>query len=237
MNNFFSSWHCNYNDEFDEIDSFRWFRKNKKKQNHNWIYNSKKICYKTNELGFRTFPMSHIDWQKSIVVFGCSNVYGTGLAEEDTLCSVMSKITGMPVINLGIVGSAVDMAVFNSFYLYKNLPHPRAIIQIWTSLHRYTFFNFNGDVNKHNINQKNYIHKMNWTARNKIHIEQDRELWKNSDTIYHEASFFENTAKNKIQFLNSYDTARDLSHPGIESNKQAARQIVKELRKNLFFLT
>lgn len=50
---------------------------------------------------------------------------------------------------------------------------------------------------------------------------------------YFEYSFFPETAEElNIPWLPSIDKARDLVHPGIESNKKAAERIYQDIRTN-----
>lgn len=241
MEYFFNYHKQNQNDEFFPPDSKKDFQKYKKRAPEDWIYRNKKIIYKTNAHGFRCIPLNEIDWQNSIVVFGCSNVFGIGLAEEDCLTSLIEKNLGIPTINLGIPGSAIDLACVNSYLLHKNLPHPKALIHVWTSLYRYTDFCPDGEVNSIVPRSPGYSME-HWDSRNKIYISMDRLLWRYSKTVYLEYSFF---GKNHLYFgekckfdkqvknLSFTDSARDLMHPGIESNKLAADKMSQDLKKHL----
>jgi len=227
----------NFNDrnmdrDFYPADTEKLFRKNKKRENSDWIYRTKAIRYKTNELGFRAPPMKNIDWKNTIVVFGCSNVFGIGLAEEDTLCHQLQEIIGIPVVNLGIPGSAIDLACFNSFFLHQNFPFPKSIVQIWTSLERYTRFVSKKEVLAGHPVNRDYIRTMKWGERSKIHIAQDKELWRREPVIYYQGSFFAETVrKNKdiVHLHTGEDKARDLMHPGITDNRLAAEKVSKYL--------
>lgn len=218
------------NQELEFLDDHeqKSFRKSLKKfKNSDWVYKSKKITYKFNEYGFRTKSFDNVDWSNSICVLGCSMVMGTGLALEDTLCYNLEKILNISVVNLGICASAIDYACWNSLRLHNFYPRPKAIVQLWTSKFRYT------DRNHHYVPfHTGYYSKLNWNYRSELYIETDRALWKNR-TIYVEASFFPETCENqkKIIPLKFLDQARDLSHPGIESNKNAATVISDELIK------
>lgn len=209
-------------------DTSKFFQINRKKLGKDWIYNTKSVSYVYNEYGFRTKPMNEIDWANSIIIFGCSNVKGTGHAIEDTIAYRLEKILNIPVINLGISGSAVDAACWNSLILHDHYPYPKAIIQWWTSLDRYTNHE---ELRYRNYmpTKKSYCAVHDWKDRSKFYIKSDRALWKNK-TIYYEGSQFPYTAKElNIDFYNELDFARDLNHPGIESHKVAAEGIAKNL--------
>lgn len=206
------------------------FRINCKKLGKDWIYNSKSISYVYNELGFRNKPFNEVDWKNSIIILGCSNVKGTGHAIEDTIGHRLEKILNIPVVNLGVSGSAVDTACWNSLILHDHYPWPRAIVQLWTGLDRYT--NFDGELYK-NFMPTNikYCTAHIWKDRSKFYVKADRALWKNK-TVYYEGSQFLHTAKElDIDFYDQTDNARDQNHPGIKSHTMAAEGIAKNLIK------
>lgn len=217
---------------FNIPDTEKLFRKNlKKKKREDWVYKTKSIIYKYNSHGFRTVPFNKIDWANSVVVLGCSNVQGTGLALEDTMCCQLEKILNIPVVNLGIAGSPVDLACWNSLILHNYYPKPKAIVQIWTGLGRYSDYSQEGWQAFLPKFSYNYYYRLNWYKRSKYYIEADRALWKDK-TVYCEGSFFRDTATTVgVSYLTFHDSARDLMHPGIKSNRSAAENIAEELIK------
>lgn len=216
--------------EWDPPESLARHKTNIKKMGKKWTYRHKEISYKFNSHGFRTREFNDINWQNSIVVFGDSKVFGTGLAVEDTICATIEKFSGIPTINLGISGSAVDTAMFNSIFFYNHYPKPKAIVHLWTSLARYTNFNTNGSYNSMLPRYKEFYNKMDWVSRSKLYIQAERSVWKDSVPRY-EGSFFELTFTQveNIHPLKQIDVARDLEHPGIDSASLAANQILEQL--------
>jgi len=219
--------------EFDShagSDNYKFFKKSVRSQPKDWVYNKKKIEYKTNEQGFRARKFNNLDWNNLIVILGCSNVFGTGLAEEDTISAQLEKLISIPVINLGVPGASIELSFYNSLLLHSKNYRPKAIIQIWSELYRYVELN-----NKKPINyipcEKNYDFRKEWQNKSIFFRYADNQVWKN-ETIYCEASFFENTSKTfEIEHLDKIDLARDLSHPGIESNRMAAEKIYNQIIK------
>lgn len=216
--------------EWDPPESLSMHKRNIQRLGKKWIYRNKEISYKFNSNGFRTKEFSDIDWQSSIVVFGDSKVFGTGLAEEDTICANIERLSGIPTINLGISGSAVDIAMFNSIHLYNHYPKPKALVHAWTSLARYTNFNIGGDYQSMLPKYKSFHGAMDWVARSKFYIQAERSVWKDTVPRY-EGSFFEitRTEVENVKTLRRIDFARDLEHPGIESATLAATQILEHL--------
>ena len=216
---------------FSGSDNERDFYKNRKKLGKDWEYRDKHITYNYNEYGFRTKSFDKISWQDSVVILGCSNVEGIGQAEEDTIAAHLERIIDMPVVNLGLGGTAVDIAAWNSLILHEHYPHPKAIVQLWTSLDRYTDYrdDLNRVTNNLPMHSSDYLVRHNWNFRSKLYVKADRALWK--DKIpYYEASFFENTAcELEIDVCSRHDHARDFVHYGVETAKLAAEKISKSL--------
>lgn len=123
--------------EFSDFDSRFRFNTNRMKGSKKWPLYNYKILYKKNSQGFTTYEFDDVNWNVSFIVLGCSNVFGLGLREEHTFIKLLEEKLDRPVINLGINGSAVDTACYNSFELFKSGKRPKGIIQIWTSLSRY----------------------------------------------------------------------------------------------------
>jgi len=230
MNHFISLLPKNQSLEFTGSDKEKLYRKNYKRSSKDWIYRTKEIWYSYNEYGFREKSFDKLNWQNSIVMFGCSNVEGVGLAQEDTIAKQLEKIMQMPVINLGIGGSGIDIACWNSTILHEHYPTPRAVVHVWSSLDRYTELTKHGEIT-YTPAMSNYSYRLNWGYRSKRYVQTDRALWKNK-TAYYEATFSDDAAKElKIDFLDYKDYARDLLHPGIESAKASAEKIAKNLGK------
>lgn len=205
------------------------FQQNIKTQPKDWIYRSKKISYCYNELGFREKSFKDIDWAESVVIFGCSMVAGDGLALGDTIPQQLSRMLKIPTVNLGVRGSAVDFAFFNSMILFSNYPRPKAVIHLWTSLDRYSQFSVDKPEQISSMApwRPNYQADMNWAERSKYYIAADRLIWKDTVPRF-EGSFFEHDDK-QIKKFEILDRARDLAHPGILSAREAATIIATDL--------
>jgi hypothetical protein len=219
---------------YDDQDSIETLKQNLKKQPPNWPYRNKIISYKFNDQGFRHKDnISKIDWNQSIVFFGCSETFGCGLAEQDTVVKQVEKMLGIPTVNLGISGSAVDLAMINSTILSEHNYKPKAIVHIWTNPTRYTHFVFNNNE-LHSVRflpkTPGYVASINWEERSKFYVSAERSLWKNSVTRY-EMTFTNLSAEAfGVDLVEYVDKARDDRHPGIETNYNAALLISKNLK-------
>jgi len=222
-------------------DTLRYFSKNRRKLGDTWEYAHKKITYVYNEYGFRTYKFKDVDWSKSIVMFGDSYAAGSSLAIEDTIATKLEKNLNVPVINLGLSGSAVDIACWNSLILHKHYPRPLGIVHIWAPWNRYTNF-YNGRAQTFQPHDKKFISGVNWEQRSHLYIENERYIWGDEVPRY-ECSFFnpEFDSFDKdalkahafrvegIDWMDRIDLARDLTHAGSKSAELAANIIAEKL--------
>lgn len=217
------------------------FSKNLISKPSNWKYRTKEIQYTLNSVYYRTAEWNDIDWKNSIVVFGCSHVFGEGLANDETLCHFLKKITGRYVVNMGVPGTGPTFGWYNSLILDKIYPTPYAVVNIWSSYERVIYFSdtqvkrigpWSGSIwdeyDKHakdlfllcNNDESNSINNFYFTALAAMNY------WR-SKTKYAHASFFENVADVPldITFLESFDLARDDVHYGEKTQYNAALKI------------
>ena len=185
--------------KFADYDSPDRFLKNKQAMPADWHYAHKMVSYSTNSSGYRAPEWDDIDWKESVVIFGCSNVTGIGLAEDETISYQLSQILNRPVINMGVPASSIEFSFYNSVILSEYYPVPYAVVQIWTTLDRCTNFNIN-EAERCGV----------WTPTNTFYNEfvkddyqalmqakfislASRNLWKGKCN-YYDASFFDRSA-------------------------------------------
>jgi hypothetical protein len=117
---------------FGYSDSEELFKKNLKRMPEDWVWRNKQILYTHNSQGYRAPEWKDVDWNNSVLVFGCSFVYGVGIRREETCTKNLSDLLKMPVINLGCNGSSplfqwVNSTILRSEYNVK----PKAVIYYW----------------------------------------------------------------------------------------------------------
>lgn len=226
----------NVGPNFSGTDTKELFEKNLKTLPLDWEYRNKIIKYTLNSNGYRTKEFKKIDWANSIVVFGCSDVFGDGLDDEDTICSQLEKITGIPVINMGIGGSSITYSLHNSIILKDGYPTPRAVVHLWTDYNRTVYYRRNHvqSYGSWNLEKNNYMDvwsssKHHGATHALMASITNKHLWNN--TSYYEASFWdENSKLLNCDYLQAIDTARDLSHPGPKTARSVASQIADNLK-------
>lgn len=201
-----------------------------------------------NSLDYRTDEFDAINWVESIVIFGCSNVFGTGIADDETISYQLSKKLNRPVINMGVPASSMEYALFNQIILSEKQLLPYAVINLWTSINRIPYFFDNAPyhmgpwVNK--LNNNNYkkrgvkhMYQM-WNVFDThplIHssfIKRNAELlWKN--TRHYQGTFFPNTSNAlQIELYNYSDYANDGGHPGPVTARNIAELLAEKIEKN-----
>jgi hypothetical protein len=229
-------------DGFYMGDNEKKFQENLKTQPNNWHYRTKNITYTLNSLGYRTNEFDDISWQDSIVVFGCSCVFGVGVSDDETLTHYLGEYLDRPVINLGIPGTSNQFILDNSLILKEKYGIPYGMIVMWTTSDRLPYYgdkefynigpwNNGTDDNSTNLIMKNIYQNIYFDISNENItlyniVNTFRNIWQDK-TKYYDASFFENVAHyGKLrQYFPFSNTARDLMHPGYMDFKSIAEEI------------
>ena len=216
------------------------YEKNKKKLNNTWRYFDKKVSYNLNSNFYRAPEWDTVNWKESIVVFGCSHVFGEGLAQDETVCYQLQNLLDRPVINLGQSGTSTMFSWHNSIKFFETFGVPYAVIQLWTDYGRLLYYteseikrvgfwsggcwdNYDNEMKTlYSIWNKNDIHARTFFE---FEAKASYEFWR-SKTNYYQASYFKETANvANCDYFEQLDDARDLIHSGFLTHKQAAEII------------
>jgi hypothetical protein len=222
--------------KYECSDDEKTFRENLKTQPEHWYYRTHSVIYTLNSLGYRTREFDQIDWKESIVMFGCSYVFGTGVTDEHTIPYFLEQLCGRPVINMGIGGSSIQTALHNSIILSDSeYPTPKAVVNMLTSISR---FNLYEDSSKDILPRHEDV-----IGFNLMNIKMMRNLWKNK-TIYFEGTSFDQ--EKLIDKLNGevccepldtpkfdHEFARDLQHKSHMFNHEIAKKIYEKIKPQL----
>lgn len=221
---------------FISTDHETFYNENLLTQPNDWFYRDNPIEYKLNKFGYRTAEFDTVDWANSIVVFGCSHVFGVGLHEEDTLSGQLAKLTNTPTINMGVSGSSIEYSLYNSTILNEYYPTPKAVIHIYTSINRTTYY-YKNYIKHHaswNMQQDDYMSLYTVDpTHSRVHALMakmiNKQLW-SSKTKFYEASLFSDKFNTMgLDTVKFEDRARDLKHPGRVTIKNLAIKIKDEL--------
>jgi len=216
------------------------YEKCKKELGSDWHYYDKEVTYILNNHNYRTKEWKEIDWKNSIVVFGCSHVFGEGLALDETLCYQLENLFDRPVINLGQSGTSNTFNWHNSLQFYNIFGIPYAVVQVWTAFERFLYYEDDqvkrvgawsgGKWDGYDKDMEKLFYLWN---KNSTHSEMFcefenmacKDFWSNK-THYFEASYFEGTAKLlNCLHIPKLDDARDFEHSGVKTHKNGARLI------------
>lgn len=230
---------------FCGIKEEKLFEQDLKTQPEDWYYRTHEVKYTLNSLGYRTREFDDIDWKESIVMFGCSYVFGKGVADQHTIPHFLEKLSGRPVINMGINASSVQTVLHNSIiFADSKYPTPKAVVNMWTYLSRYQIYESNFVIHNEELNSSDNLFekKENSLSFNLMNIKMIRNLWKNK-TIYYEGTI---DGSNQHKLINKLDKeiyceffehdgglARDLGHIGPVKNLEIAKKIYEKIKPQL----
>lgn len=198
--------------------------------------------YTLNSDNYRAPEFSTVDWNNSIVLFGCSCTFGIGLNDDQTIAYQLEKLCGVPVINMGCGASSITFSLYNQTSMLEQGYRPKAVVNLWTVADRLTFFNNEGPLSVGQWSVKQSGQRLLFLSWNSDTVNSDAHavlaqriaqlMWK--DTAYFEATFFSTVANAmSIPFLPKIDSAKDLVHPGPESAKAAAQLIFDNIKGQL----
>lgn len=227
-------------------DDEKTLEKNKSRTSSSWKYRTKKVTYTINSSGYRAPEWNQIDWKNSIVLFGCSCTYGIGVSDDETIAYHLEKLSGRPVINLGVGGGSNNLIIQNNINLLELCDTPYAVVNIWTTSDRMNIFSKHGTYNSgpwdtlksrtrsafDNIVDVSRLWRLTYTEPyHKVGLtyyngKVGKYLWKDRSK-YSSISFFPDTAyytDSEKHFVID-NGARDLIHPGEENFKDVANYL------------
>ncbi|MBP00422.1 MAG: hypothetical protein CMG34_04310 [Candidatus Marinimicrobia bacterium] len=221
---------CDLHDQWwHDQDSEEKFKANLKTAPKDWKYRTETITYRTNSYGYRTKEFNKINWKKSIVLFGCSLVFGVGVNEEDTIAAQLSEITGQYVVNMGVCGASSQYSVHNLSCLLSQYK-PDKIVIGWSSYTRTPLYqkervvhcgNWRDDPAMLGLAYRRYTHH----GRTMLEIYQQiaKQLGMDAEfTLFDDMSL-------DCEYIHTIDKGRDLSHGGVQTYKKVANCIAEQL--------
>lgn len=248
-------------DSYDLPGVFKWwscdteerYKNNLDLQPQDWHYRTKEVTYNVNSAGYRCPEWDQIDWANSIVIFGCSETFGTGLAEDETISASLSKLTGINVVNMGKNGTSMMFALANNLILRNHFPKPLAVINHWTESSRETYFGLDKIVQvlpRHEIYYKKHYSMLVSLANMTIddvghHYDfMGRMISDLAKAIWDDTNYIESTWNWKTALLTNchkitqVDQARDvvfeqnkfIGHSGRETGKILAEYYAEKLK-------
>ena len=221
---------------FSGDDTPQLFKSSLDKNTKDWHYRNKQVTYRCNSRFYRCSEFNTIDWTNSIVIFGCSQVQGQGLAEDETISEQLAQLLGRPVINLGIGGSGMMFNLHNSLLFMKNFPTPWAVVQHWPNLDRiHVFEKHIRTLGPWNINEHPLFMSWNRDDSNaqiqSIFVDEaSKQIWKDR-TRYCTVTQSPYTSEGiNCKKIDRVDLARDNSHPGFKTAGLVSNYLYMQLK-------
>jgi len=188
-------------------------------EKYNWIDSN--FTYKFNSHGFRCNEFTN---DPSIVFLGCSITAGIGIPLEATWASLVSAELNLACYNLGIGGSSNDTA-FRLANSWLERIKPKVVVFCQTYDHRIEIFDSEGSIANISSELPEFYNtwlsnKYNATllkVKNRLAIAQLCNLL-NIKFLYV-----------NVEDIHYQDLARDLAHPGIQTNIDFSKSVLKKL--------
>jgi hypothetical protein len=201
-------------------DKEEWYQFNisnnyQKLQDYNWI--NANITYQFNSLGFRSEEFI----EKGIMFLGCSHTCGIGLPMNNIWTSIVAKELQLPQCNFGQGGTSSDTA-FRMCLGYIEKIKPKIVIYCEPPGTRFEIVNddkiFSVTIDNDSLKVFN-----TWSKDDNNIFFSLRKNYYAIKWLCHERDikFVHHIAK-----FDYVDLARDLIHPGIQSNVHFARQVL-----------
>ena len=222
----------------DDVETFKTYKKKK-----NTVYNASDIIYSINSLGHRSVETNKLG-KEYILFTGCSHTQGIGLPLQETYADIVAKNFNMPYYNLALSGSGNDLIFINiSKWLKYFSSKPKLIVIQYT--YRERFYRELGDCIEL-IGPWNFEKLPLETRHNFINYSTDVQLGeesfrKNKELVLNFLSILgikcieippANMGSIENIEFKILDTARDLLHPGKQSNIILANEIIRKIQTN-----
>lgn len=234
--------------EYCGSDDEKKFNSNLKRTGKDWHYRHNSVKYTLNSLGYRTRNFDEVDWENSIVIFGCSYVQGVGVDDTNTLSYFLEKELNLPVINMGVIGSSNTFHLHNVNVLLTQYPKPKAILYLPSALQRYPIYDwdhviYRGEWTDNKTQMK--TNRANSVVQNLMALNiisnmcQSRTRYIEYCVSHPLYKFLEdhNPNVNRVyidgcepRIDNEEDYARDLAHPGSNIHEKLSKSLTKILK-------
>ena len=114
----------------------------------NVSYINEGLNYPINSLGYRDVEFDNINWSETYVMQGCSFVCGVAITDnEQTLPSLLSARLNEKVVNLGVLGSSIQLQYMNAVHMIEQNIIPKGVFVLYPFTSRFlTFHNRGGRI-------------------------------------------------------------------------------------------
>lgn len=196
------------------MDTQQFFAQNLKNQKHildQYGWTTKSIKYEFNSDGFRTGEFKECD---CVVFLGCSYTVGIGLPYHNTWPFLVAQELGLECYNLGLGGGSMDSMYRIGSYWIEKL-NPKLVIALEPPSVRYEILPYgNINIHEHHVFENTIFTDL---FRNEHNYELNKQKNINALKTFHNNIIW---LENDPDWFdeNHVDLARDLAHPGIQTN-------------------
>lgn len=241
-----------FNKHFGYTDWEDLFQRNLVTMPEEWVWRTKELVYAPNSQGYRAPEWKDVDWNNSILFFGCSFVYGVGINAEDSCAHQLSLLANTPVVNLGCPGGSPTFQWINTTLLHTYNVKPKAVVYYWPYTARIPQLLRNRDAIchptapvKNGFNEKwardteNAVESLRYLMMNVnllwkcpvVHYHMEKHVTKLIDGLkYMEHS----DCRTFLDDARDYNKDRGVWHAGPETNKFWAKTAYDDLMKTSY---
>jgi hypothetical protein len=223
-----------------DIPSWWWFKENfLPPQAFNPYPRHDPINYGTNSYGYRCPEFNTIDWGNSYVMLGSSDIFGSGVEDDETISQRLQELLGIPVINLGF-SAASNQHILLVMSMLARLHRPKKWIVCWSDNARWLHWDSKTTdpikVQAHRGPHKEFcgdpypqlLESLSWySSQSRIAA----QAISNNNMIEFGFSHTPILKEWGVKFFEMVDISRDQGHPGPQTNKIIAQWIYDEINK------
>lgn len=242
LNGFLGNDDYNQSMAFVSGDSLEFFKENSKKMPDDWIYRNEHISYKFNSQGHRCKNLEEIDLSNYILFIGCSHTEGIGLPLEKTYPYITASELNCDYYNLSMAGTGFDVLEHNLImWFHKVQQKPKFVVIQWSDHSRYVSLYPGYDKLMQSGRWMDDENTRRFMAASEelgiVHARKQitRNLLKSIIKVpIIELNFRQHSGySNDGLWLKRSDLARDLCHAGIESHKNASKDLIEHITEVL----
>jgi hypothetical protein len=215
-------------------DSEEQFKRNLVNQPDDWYYRNADITYKFNDKGHRCKNIGDVDLNNYILFTGCSHTMGVGLELEKTYPYIASKQLGYDYYNLAVPATGIDVVEYNLLtwwfkveqkpkYVFVQLPDHSRFVSYFPEYERLWE---RGSWSTDDDNLRFIVNSEDtgfFNARKILHLKTIKNI---INVPIYTFNFGAQVAYDMEDWrMKQMDKARDLSHSGILSNIEFAKQV------------
>ena len=187
----------------------------------------KAITYTYNNHGFRAEPF---DDRECGLALGCSFTEGVGLHIDTVWPTVLSKLSGLHFWNLGVGGQSGD-TVFRLLDYYLPKFNPKVVCILMPPPNRFEYCNQYGRYNGNLANNLDVVTHSSffkeWFLRDENSAIKARKNLLAIERLCDVSGIplIVKDSNEIVTYRHTYDSARDLSHPGVIANYKIAEEM------------